>query len=163
MMGGIDDLYNEKINLANGGNRAASLWLIKDFCATIKNNRQANGKPHVKPSGVHTQFHEGMLDYFHDCFNSIIDGVRAEKALGINKGESGADKIPKQQKLDRECKWCIEIFELINSGKCKLIKDAKRKVAQKSNVSESTIDKAWKNPTSKTAAKVVLRLREKDI
>ena len=163
MMGGIDDLYDEEIALAKGGDRAASLWLIKDFCATIKNNRQANGKPHVKPSGVHTQFHEGMLDYFHDCFNLIIDGVRAEKALGINKGESGADKIPKQEKLARELQWCLEIFELKNSGKCKLIKNAKDKAAKKFGVSISAIDKAWKNPTSKIAAQVVLRLREKDI
>jgi hypothetical protein len=150
----IYDLYKQKIAEANAGDKKASLWLIKNFCSTIENNRDSKGNPHVKPSGIHTQFHEGMLDYFHKSFTSILEGVKADKALGINKGETGADKLSKYEVRDREVKWCLEIIKLKNSGKYPLMMHAKAQAARKFNVKQSAIDKAWKNKISKLSAMI---------
>lgn len=150
----INDLYLEKIAKAQAGDKEASQWLIKEFCSTISNNRDKDGNPHIKPSGINTRFHEGMLDYFHSCFESILDGVPSDKALGINKGEPGADRIPRDVILQRECEWCLEILKLKNSGRYPLIKDAKKQASRKFDVSLSAIEKAWKNPSSKYSAMI---------
>ena len=154
----IDKLYEEKIASAKAGNKESSLWLIKEFCSTIKNNRQKNGTLHVKPSGIHTKFHEGMLDYFRACFEDILEGSAADIALGLNKGKSGANTISRELILQRDCEWCLQVIKLHNSGKYPLLKNAKEQAARNFNVSVSAIEKAWKNKVSKYSALSTLEL-----
>ena len=75
------------IEKAKGGDTVAAKALIREFCATVNQNRQrlpdesfkrtADGWkiPHSKPSGIHTQFDECLLDYFVECFERIGDVI----------------------------------------------------------------------------------------
>lgn len=154
------DLVALNIEKAKAGDKEASQWLIQEFCSTIKNNRDKEGNPHKKPSGINTLFDEGLLDYFYSCFQSILEGVQSDIALGINKGEPGADRLSKDVILQREYEWCLEILKLKNSGRYPLIKDAKKQASRKFRVSLSAIDKAWKNPSSKYAAMISYQMNK---
>lgn len=156
----MDDLYRINLTLAREGDEVAAKWLIRDFCSTINKNRRADGTPHFKPSGTHTHFYEPQLDYFRSCFEQILDGVPADKALGINNGIPGRLKISDEVLRQREYEWCLEIIRLRNSGRYDLLKHAKKAVARKFNVSVSAIDKAWKKRVAKYSAMITIEIEK---
>ena len=155
----IDELYIKNIGLAKLGDKDSSKWLIKNFCDTIKENRSKNGNIHIVVNGKNnTKFNEDMLDYFRSCFEDILEYSPADIALGLNKGRSGADVIPKERLIQREVEWCLEVIKLNNSGKYSLLKNAQEQAARHFRVSVSAIEKAWKNKVSKYAALISFEL-----
>ncbi len=151
------DLYESKISQANAGDVAASIWLLNDFIASVKSNRQKNGKPHVGPDGMHTKLYEPMLDYFVERFSEILDGVSADKALGINKGAPGRGKLPR--KLDRDTELVLAILDEICSAPGMQKGAAKIAVSKKMKVGIETVNNAWKSKSAKLAAELIQRLR----
>lgn len=158
-MGGIEDLYDLRIKAAEAGDADASRWLLKKFIASVRSNRDADGKPLPKPSGTHTQLYEPLLDYFAAHFLQILDGVPADKALGINTGAPGRGQ--KKDKLDRETEVTLAVLDLLNAAPNTAKKDAKQAVARKLKMNIHTVDAAWKNPKAQLAAKLILAMRKK--
>lgn len=159
----IDDLYKQKIALAQDGDKDAAIWLIKEFCATVKQNRDARGNLHKKPSGIHTVFNEDLLDYLSGCFDYILKKSpwTLDQAFGFRRRKgAGARPIPPEEMAKREVEWCLEILKLKRSGECALLKDAKERTSIKFKVSISAIDKAWKRANSKLAAEVVYEMNK---
>lgn len=156
----IDDLYKQKIELAETGDRDAAKWLLEEFRSTVKQNRDSEGKAHRKPSGIHTQFNEALLDYFSRCFGFILNGVSPDKALGLNKGQPGADSISPEEVVRREHEWCLEVLKLKSSGRYPLLRDAKKQASRKFRVSLSAIEKAWKKSEPKISAEIVYNLEK---
>ena len=76
-------LVEDRIEKAKRGDGVAAIWLLNEFRASVMNNRQRGSDgsfrldndgrrvPHVKPSGIHTEFDERLLDYLADCFGDI--------------------------------------------------------------------------------------------
>lgn len=141
------------IQRAKAGEGKAGKWLLKQFCAAVKSNRRKDrdGKlvPHNKPSGIHTQFPEELLDYLSDAFAAILDGVAPEKALGI-VNQSGRPEV--EFKLDRDVTICDEILTLKKSGKYTTIEQCKARAARTLKFGRPTIDAGWKNTLAKTLA-----------
>jgi len=68
---------------ARSGDVVAARSLIREFVATVQQNRRADGRPHLKPSGLHTQFDERLLDYLAECFAKIDKLTTADIALNL--------------------------------------------------------------------------------
>lgn len=95
------DLVNTNIKRAKEGDSEAAKKLIREFCASIENNRDCNGNPHTYAMGSeihnHTRFNENLLDYLFECFNLLLSGkgdggirVTADIALNLStKGKRG--------------------------------------------------------------------------
>jgi hypothetical protein len=141
------------IQRAKAGEGKAGKWLLKQFCAAVKSNRRKarDGKlvPHNKPSGIHTQFPEELLDYLSDAFAKILDGVAPDRALGI-VNQSGRPEV--EFKLDRDVTICEEILKLKKSGKYTTIEHCKAMAARTLKLGRATIDAGWKNRLAKAIA-----------
>jgi|GEM_PF-6313785 len=117
------DLYEAKLDSARNGDVEAALWLINDFCATVKNNRDSQGRPHRKPSGIHTQFDERILDYFRECFETLLAGkddggkkISADVALNLaGKGKRGRKASASTRQ--RHLSWGLLVMQEYNANK----------------------------------------------
>jgi hypothetical protein len=153
------DLYTSKIKAAENGDIDASKWLIQEFIDTVKNNRNDEGQPLNKPSGIHTQFNEPLLDYFAKSFCQILDNVNAGQALGIKTGEAG--RPANKDKLDHDVKVILEILRELDNSTKMTKKAAKQAVARKIKMNINSVDAAWKNNGAKIAAKVLHSMEKK--
>lgn len=158
----IDDLYKQQIALAQDGDRDAAIWLMKEFCATVKQNRDNNGNPLKKPSGIYTVFNEDLLDYLSDCFSYVFKKENPwslDQAFGLRtRKTAGAPSIPPGKLAQREFEWCLEVLRLKGSGECSLLGDAKKRTARKFKVSPSAVEKAWKKSEPKIAAEIIYKM-----
>lgn len=152
----IGEMITKKISEANSGNSESAKWLLGQFVSAVKSNTDKDGLPYKKPSGTGTQIHEDVIRYVAERFQSVLDGVPADKALGINKGEAGANPISKNVLQQREYEWCLDVLRNQASGKYEKLEDAKAATARRFKVSVSAISKAWKRKGPKLSAKITL-------
>lgn len=152
----LAELRKKKIKEANAGDVESAKWLMNEFVATVKANRDAEGRPHHKPSGIHTQFDECVLDWFADCFQKVLDGVEVEKALGVKlqRGRASQEK----HKNDVDCRICIAVIKFKDQGGSETLKDAKARAAREFKIGVEKVNHAWKNSVARMAAKVVTEL-----
>ena len=154
----IGELNKQRISEANAGDTESARRLLEEFVETVKNNRDKDGHPYRKPSGIHTQFDEAILDWFTDCFQKIIDGVDAEKALGIKLQRGRQSKVG--SKNDEDCAICLSVFEYRRQFGSETIADAKARAARKLKVGIEKVGHAWKNKSARQAAEASFRLAQ---
>ena len=109
------DIVGMNIKKAKEGDTEAAKKLIREFCATVKNNRDSSGKPHTHALGAeihnHTHFNENLLDYLLESFDLLLSGkgdggnrITADIALNLStKGTRGkkASKSTRETQLLR--------------------------------------------------------------
>jgi len=79
-----------------------------------------------------------------EAFKMCLEGVDANKALGIEAGASGRPSISPEQKRLRDFGHCLCVLNLKATGRYSTWEEAKTAAARKLKVSKSAIDKSWK-------------------
>lgn len=146
----LSQLVVEKIQAARKGDTDAAKWLLKEFCVSVAGGKDTNGKPLRGPSGLVINVRPAVLDYLAECFQQIISGVPAGKALGIKKGEPGAPRKQRNKILDRHCQLCVEVMRQREKGGT--VKNAISRVADKLGLKKRAVETAWKDQSAKYAA-----------
>ena len=152
----LSQLVVAKIKAARKGDTSAAKWLLKEFCGAVKQATDKNGKQLQGPYGPVCVVRHNVLVYFSECFEQILSGVPADKALSTKKSESGAPRKPRNEIVDRHFLLCIEVMHL--KKKCKTVKDAIQKVASNNGLKISAVEKAWKDRSANLAAELSARL-----
>lgn len=154
-------LVAKKIQDARKGDTDAAKWLLKEFCASVATGKDVKGKPLRGPSGLVNNVRPAVLDYLAECFQLILSGVKADKALGTKKGESGAPLKPRNKTLDRNVLLCAEVMALRNTVPKPKLRDAFRRVASKhKGVSTRAVETAWKDKSANLAAELSTHLKQ---
>lgn len=157
----ISQLVAEKIEEARKGDTDAAKWLLKEFCASVASGKDVKGKPLRGPSGLVNNVRPAVLDYLAECFQLILSGVKADKALGTKKSESGAPRKPKNKTLDRNVLLCAEVMALRNTAPKPTLRDAFRRVASKhKDVSTRAVEAAWKDKRANLAAELIAQFKQ---
>lgn len=101
------DLCVLNIQKAKSGDRDAAMQLLREFCCTVANNRDNQGRPTTRCMGTethnHTLFDEKLLDYLRECFSKVLEGkendghrITADVALNLaHKGTRGRKAKPR--------------------------------------------------------------------
>jgi hypothetical protein len=154
----LSELFDEKIQAARKGDSDAAKWILRGFCAAVA-EEDDEGKPLRGPSGLVVNIRPAVLDYLAECFQQILSGVRADKALGINKGEPGARRKPRNETLDRHVQLCREVMSLKAKGAT--VKNAISKVADKRGLKKRAVETAWKDRSANIGALLITRMATK--
>lgn len=157
----LSRLVAAKIQAAEQGDTRAAKWLLKEFCGAVKQSIGKNGKQLQGPSGPVCVVRHNVLVYLSECFEQILDGVQASKALSVGHERSGRPKLEKQEILNRYAMLCVEVLTLRGKMPKPTLRDAYRTVASKHrDVSVRAVETAWKNKTAKTSAELIRRLKQ---
>lgn len=154
-------MMEDWIRRAQAGDVQAARAILDDFVGAVKQNTDKHGKPHRKPSGIGTQVDERAIRYLAECFEKILAGVSADKALGVKPGESGRPKT--SGKRARDLDIATEVASLIRSGQKPT--HAYQTVAERRNLESSGVRKifvAYKE-TATIVAEVLARRAGKNL
>jgi len=156
------DLLAARLEAATAGDVEAAKWLLREFCATVRQNRVGGvlgASSHVRMIGnapyAHTAFDERLLDYLAACFERIgeYEGskgrpITAETALHLAGGSRGRKASPKTRQRQLGNGEAVHLrymelagrsdFPLPNREETGDIWDAIRDVAVKHSISPHT-------------------------
>ncbi|MDA0983513.1 MAG: hypothetical protein O3A06_10870 [Proteobacteria bacterium] len=154
-------MMEDWIRRAQAGDVQAARAILDDFVGAVRQNTDRRGGPHRKPSGIGTQIDERAIRYLAECFKKILDGVSADKALGVKPGESGRPKM--SGKRARDLDVATEVAGLIRSGKKPTI--AYQTVAERRHLENSGVRKIFNahKEIATIVAAVLARLRGKNL
>ncbi|WP_454845330.1 hypothetical protein [Ralstonia thomasii] len=162
------DLLAARLEAATAGDVEAAKWLLREFCATVRQNRVGGAlgaSPHVRLIGNapynHTAFDERLLDYFAACFERIgeYEGskdrpITADTALHLVGGPRGRKASPKTRQRQLGNGEAVHLrymeltsksdFPLPNREETGRIWDAIRDVAMKHSISPHTAARDYK-------------------
>lgn len=91
-----------RIERASSGDIESAKALLEDFVLTVKAHTRKDGSPHVLATGTDVSLPWQYAQYLAQCFDQILNGVEASKALGIAPGEPGRPKLSKRKTNDRD-------------------------------------------------------------
>lgn len=150
------DLLGPKIEAAKSGDTEAAAKLLKEFCASVRQNRRGGklgAEPLVRPVGntpySHTAFDERLLDYLAECFERVgnfegsnVRSVTAGQALNLESRRKG--RKTSQQTLPDSRVRGLRVYELYHDPKRNIsLEDAYEEVARIESKSAETVKKDY--------------------
>lgn len=151
----FDDPIKSIITAAERGDTNAAQQVLEAFCDTVEDATGSNGKPLRVSSGSVFSFDDAVFVYLAKCFRMILEGIPADKALGLRPGESGRPTKSPRERLKKDADLVREVKNFRLKGL--KVKDAISRAASLRSVKQSAVEHAWKNKYAQIVAGVLTR------